>query len=272
MKQPTITRWFILPATWLAVGGLYAGADDGFDRYEVILSRMPFGEIVMEEAPAVEPAPAAESFAKAFRMCSITKPEGRDIRIGIVDGATKKSFMLSVGENNADGVMLVSANLEDGEAVLQKGGETALIKLEQTSAPKPAARQPSSPAQRQASTYQERRQERREERLERVRAAQEERERQAANQPRLTGEALRQHLQEYNMEAIRQGLPALPVELTPEQDAQLVAEGVLPSPDGAPPGGAGRPAPAAVNDLPAELRDVLMEELTEEELRILQNY
>ena len=30
------------------------------------------------------------------------------------------------------------------------------------------------------------------------------------------------------MEAIRQGLPPLPLELTPEQDDQLVAEGVLP--------------------------------------------
>jgi len=232
MKQRTTIRWIILAATWLALaaGGLAASTDDGFGRYEVILDRMPFGEIVVEEAPPPEPAPAGESFAKAFRMCSITKPEGRE-----------------------------------------KGAETALIKLEQTNAAKPAAAKPASPAQRKASTYEERRQERREERLARVRAAQEQREQQAKSQPRLTGEALRQHLQEYNMEAIRQGLPALPVELTPDQDAQLVAEGVLAGPNGAPPGGVRRP-PAAVNDLPAELRDVLMEELTEEELRILQNY
>ena len=30
------------------------------------------------------------------------------------------------------------------------------------------------------------------------------------------------------MQAIRDGAPALPIALTPEQDAQLVAEGVLP--------------------------------------------
>ena len=42
------------------------------------------------------------------------------------------------------------------------------------------------------------------------------------------GEALQQHLQNYQVEAIRQGLPALPIQLTPEQDAQLVKEGVLP--------------------------------------------
>ena len=30
------------------------------------------------------------------------------------------------------------------------------------------------------------------------------------------------------MEVIRQGLPPLPIPLTPEQDSQLVKEGVLP--------------------------------------------
>lgn len=30
------------------------------------------------------------------------------------------------------------------------------------------------------------------------------------------------------MEVIRQGLPPLPVQLTPDRDAQLVAEGLLP--------------------------------------------
>jgi len=30
------------------------------------------------------------------------------------------------------------------------------------------------------------------------------------------------------MEVIRQGLPPLPIPLTPEMDAQLVSEGVLP--------------------------------------------
>lgn len=36
------------------------------------------------------------------------------------------------------------------------------------------------------------------------------------------------HLQRYQMELIRQGLPPLPVRLTPENDAALVREGVLP--------------------------------------------
>ena len=52
--------------------------------------------------------------------------------------------------------------------------------------------------------------------------------------PIYTGEELEKHLQEYQMEVIRSGnLPPLPVQLTPENDAKLVAEGVLPPVDDA---------------------------------------
>ncbi|MEM7395303.1 MAG: hypothetical protein AAF492_23470, partial [Verrucomicrobiota bacterium] len=46
--------------------------------------------------------------------------------------------------------------------------------------------------------------------------------------PKYTGEELKKHLQDYNMQVIRQGLPPLPIALTPDQDSQLVDEGVLP--------------------------------------------
>ena len=50
--------------------------------------------------------------------------------------------------------------------------------------------------------------------------------------PIYTGAELEKHLQEYQMEVIRGGnLPPLPVQLTPENDAKLVAEGVLPPVD-----------------------------------------
>jgi hypothetical protein len=39
---------------------------------------------------------------------------------------------------------------------------------------------------------------------------------------------LKEHLQEYQMEAIRQGQPPLPIPLTPESEAQLAKEGFLP--------------------------------------------
>lgn len=50
--------------------------------------------------------------------------------------------------------------------------------------------------------------------------------------PIYTGEALEKHLQEYQMEILRDGgLPPLPVQLSPENDARLVAEGILPPVD-----------------------------------------
>lgn len=45
---------------------------------------------------------------------------------------------------------------------------------------------------------------------------------------RLSGEALEKHLQEYQMQLIRQGQPPLPIPLTPDMDNQLVNEGILP--------------------------------------------
>ena len=50
--------------------------------------------------------------------------------------------------------------------------------------------------------------------------------------PTYTGEALEKHLQEYQMEILRGGtMPPLPVQLSPENDAKLVEEGVLPPVD-----------------------------------------
>ena len=51
----------------------------------------------------------------------------------------------------------------------------------------------------------------------------------AASSTKLRAE-LQKHLQDYQMEIIRQGLPPTGVRLTPEQDAQLVREGVIPPP------------------------------------------
>ncbi len=49
--------------------------------------------------------------------------------------------------------------------------------------------------------------------------------------PMYTGEELEKHLQDYQMQVIREGLPPLPVQLSSDRDAQLVAEGFLPPVD-----------------------------------------
>jgi len=43
----------------------------------------------------------------------------------------------------------------------------------------------------------------------------------------LTDKEIEEHLRRINMQAIRAGKPPLPIQLTPEEDAQLVKEGVL---------------------------------------------
>jgi hypothetical protein len=47
-------------------------------------------------------------------------------------------------------------------------------------------------------------------------------------EPKYTGEELQKHLENYQLEVIRQGLPPLPIPFTPEMDRKLVEEGILP--------------------------------------------
>ena len=189
-----------------------------FSRYQVILDRKPFGVA----PPAEETAPvitAENSFAKTIRMCALLEDDN-GIRIGLIDQSNNKNFFLSIGQTE-EGVELVSASYEDEEAVIRKGAEMAVIKLQSGEI------QPLTPAEQQARlnapqgrrpSYAERRQMRQQQR-----AAAE-----PPPKPLYTGAELEKHLNEYQMEVIRQGLPPLPIPITPEMDQQLVNEGVLP--------------------------------------------
>jgi hypothetical protein len=201
-------------------GASWAAADVApFDRYQVIIDRKPFGEAPPVEEPRPKVISKSESFARSIRLSALLEDDYGNIRVGIVDNATKKDFFLSVGEI-IDGIELVSADYDDEEAVLRKGEEMAVIKLASGDI------QPLNKQQQQERM--ERTKNRRLSYAER-RAAREERRRERANvQPKYQGEELEQHLQEYQMDVIRQGLPPLPIPLTEEMDDQLVAEGVLP--------------------------------------------
>lgn len=190
-----------------------------FDRYRVIIDRKPFGELKAPEIPmAVQPP--TESFAKSLRLSMIVDVnDGESMKVGFVDTRTGKSYLLMPGESQ-DGIELVSASWKDEEAVLRQGSEMALIKLASgevrqigPGAPAPAPSAPTS----QRPTWEERR---------RARAAPPPPP--EPPKPKFTPEELERHLQEYQLEVIRQGLPPLPIPLTPEMDARLVAEGILP--------------------------------------------
>lgn len=193
-----------------------------FERYQVILDRKPFGELLAPEPPPPPPQPQAESFAKSLRLSMIVDVnDGESMKVGFVDTRTGKSYLLMPGESQ-DGIEVVSASWKDEEAVLRQGTEMALIKIAsgEVRAIGPGQAAPQQQPQQTATrpTWEERR---------RARTPQPEPPPEIP-QPRFTGAELERHLQEYQLEVIRQGLPPLPIPLTPEMDARLVAEGILP--------------------------------------------
>jgi hypothetical protein len=202
----------------LTASPLTRGAPPEFSRYRVILDRKPFGKAPPPPEVEERVVPPSESFARDWRMSALLEVEDGGIRIGLYNQKTKQSFFLGVGDIE-DGIELVSADYDSEEAVLRKGSEMAVIKLQsgdiQTLS---SSQQQERLAQRQQRpSYAERR---------RARAAR--RAQREEIKPKYTGEELERHLQEYQMDVIRQGLPPLPIPLTQEMDDQLVNEGVLP--------------------------------------------
>ena len=103
----------------------YAGNKPaGFERYNVILERRPFGEISPSD---VSVTPIEESFAKHLEMRDIID-YGYEIRVGFLDKKSKENIYLGIGEN-IDGIELVSVDYENEEATLRKDHETSVLAL-----------------------------------------------------------------------------------------------------------------------------------------------
>jgi len=194
-----------------------------FSRYQVILNRMPFGS---EPSPAdlvvaAKPVAPQEMFTKNLKMCAVTRNmlTGK-LQVGLVDTVAKKNYFMEVGETE-DGITVVDADYDAENALLKKGNEEVrlgmsdAVAMATVAAPQSQAR-PGMGGRPAITVSVPRHQVIRESKVE---------------PPRLTGEALTKHLQNYQMELIRAGGekgPPLPMELTPEMDKQLVEEGVLP--------------------------------------------
>lgn len=226
-----------------------------FGRYEVILSRRPFGAGAAEEAAVAAPPPAAPppAFLANLRMCAITDRGGR-VRVGFVDNSARppRTYFLFVGDTE-DGFELLRADYEAESAVLQKDGHEMEITMGGGGRPVSAAavaaaaghHQAPPPARRTASA----RPAPVRTRLTRDRyeAERESGERGEPVSPRralpspsgmppmdeLPPEVREYAMRQYNLELIRsqgdKGVP-LPIPLTPEEDAMLVDEGVLSPP------------------------------------------
>ncbi len=194
---------------------LCSATEEGFARYQLILDKQPFGQ-EPPEADIIQ-VPASESFARNLRLSMLFEGMDGSTRAGVVDNTTKKSYILRIGEPQ-DGLEVVEADIKSSEAMLRKGNEVALFKLE-AGAGEPISK--SQQASRQSSYA-----DRRRALLQKIETRRQEAE--PPPEPKLSGEALKKHLENVQMDAIRNGLPPLPLPLTPEMDAQLVKEGVLP--------------------------------------------
>ena len=202
---------------FIAFLGLMAGLAGfgdapGFDRYQIILDRKPFGTAPPPEA-AAQMVPPTESFAKNLRMSALLELDDGTVKIGLIDQASGKNFFLAVGDTE-EGIELVSADYEKEEAVVRKGAEMAVIKLQSGEI------QALSPAEQQARlnappthrpSYAERRLARQQQRQQAP----------PPEPPKYTGEELEKHLREYQMEVIRQDVERTRELLTREQDHRL---------------------------------------------------
>ena len=208
MKSP-LAILFLIPAVALCVTD-----DDGFKRYQLILDKQPFGQ----EPPEAEivQVPASQSFARNLRLSMLFEGPDGTTRAGIIDTSSKKSYILRIGEPQ-DGLEVVEADIKTSEAMVRKENEVALFKLESGSGEAISRTEQSS----RKSSYAERRQAL-------LKKVEEKPPPEPPPEPTLTGDALQKHLENVQMDAIRNGLPPLPLPLTPAMDAQLVKEGVLP--------------------------------------------
>lgn len=107
---------------------LVEAAPEGFERYKVILDRKPFGEPPIVPEPVAAPVPVTPPWAETYRLVSVTKVEGDDVRVGILDTRSNRAVVLKVGEME-DGIELLSANIEEESAELRKGGEVVTMTL-----------------------------------------------------------------------------------------------------------------------------------------------
>lgn len=199
-----------------------------FSDYEVILSRAPFGAppSAADAAEAERVVPIQESFAAQMTLSGIfeAKSDSALIEVAITDRRDNSYFTLKIGETSDDGVTLLEADYEAEEAMIKKGAEVVVLSMKGT----PGQVLSQSDLESRRTEMEQKRLSYAERRRLRQQARMKPRE---LPKPRYTGEELKKKLQESQMESIRKGMPPLPVTLTPENDAILVAEGFLPPQD-----------------------------------------
>lgn len=115
----------------LLVLPLAAGASSGWNRYQLIVERKPFGS-----EPPPQPVKPADNrpegaFAKGYRLCMLYTDAAGDLKAGLVSKTNDRNVFLKAGETDPDEKLtLVEIRFEEGLAVLEKNGERARLLLE----------------------------------------------------------------------------------------------------------------------------------------------
>ena len=197
-----------------------------FAVYQVILDREPFGTPPESPQEPEQVIPVGESFAASLQLSGIYELEDGNLRVAITDKKDNSYFTLVLGGEPDRGIELLDVDYELEKAVLQKDGQVVELSMNDVAGseviPPSEVQERKKQAEERRLSYAERRRMRMLERQKPV----------DVPKPIYTGEALEKHLQEYQMEILRDGsMPPLPVQLTPENDARLVEEGILPPVD-----------------------------------------
>ena len=209
-----------------------------FSHYEVILQKQIFGKPPPE--PVAKPAeviPPGPSWISDYRLAMLVDEGGGHVRAGLVHLRDNSTVSLGINETHKDtGIQLLSADISQSSAVFIKGADKQPITMAAAGAI-PVAAAPAATPSRFPQGGPGRRFGGSGRSMPPPPAPPQ------PVEPKLTGAALEAHLQEYQKEVQRKGMPPLPVALTPENDAQLVHEGVLQPIDAQ--GNVVVPAPAA---------------------------
>jgi hypothetical protein len=134
----------------------------GNARYDIILSRKPFGTPppakTQPTTPAKPPPTAAQlNFAKTLRVAYLRRTEPEGLRAGIVDSKTKKSYVLQEGEKDDDGLELRQIDFDKGSALVARGSVEVWITAgtSPSKTPAPSRTSHGSTGGTQSTRYQE---------------------------------------------------------------------------------------------------------------------
>ncbi|MCC5845945.1 MAG: hypothetical protein JJU05_16990 [Verrucomicrobia bacterium] len=199
----------------------------------MILDQQLLGRPAPEPArpqPETQPAAPPPAWTTEYRLTMITEDlfSGR-ARVGLYHVRNQVGYLLIEGETYTDHTFtLQSVDYDQSRAVIVNQGARHTFSLEsapiQTAAPESSSQASSQATGRAAPNNRTVR------RVVRPPSASEpQAPPEPPPEPRFSSpEDLQAHLQNVQMDAIRTGKPPLPIPLTPEMDAQLVQEGVLP--------------------------------------------